>query len=90
MPFKDECRICGTKRQRNLIVEYTKKKGQTILAYLVDKTTGDKWVICRRCQMLLDSGYHVEDLRMFPGLISGQNPKYRYKDGKQIWRTKND
>ena len=49
---EEKCHICGTARKRNLIIDYIKKKSQTVGEFLFDVTSGDKHVICYRCQSL--------------------------------------
>lgn len=76
------CHICGTKRQRNLIVSRTKKKGANILEFLFHATdkNSDQHVICKRCDMLALS---ADMLRYGKDWYFGR-PMYRYKNQRQI------
>jgi hypothetical protein len=86
-PDKPACHICGTKRQRNLIISYLKKKGESILwvlhgdpyqAFRDGKL--DRNVICHRCSMLELS---QDDLRYLKDRYFPAGDMRRYKDLRQ-------
>ena len=74
------CHICGTKRQRNLIISYIKKKHQSIEDYLINPLSGDRHVICFRCDSL---NLSVDDLRYMKDRYFLSGFMGRYKDLKQ-------
>lgn len=77
---KPACHICGTKRKRNLIISYIKKKHQSVEDYFINPLSGDRHVICYRCDSLnlsVDDLRYMKD-RYFPSGFMG-----RYKDLKQ-------
>ena len=83
---KPSCHICGTKRQRNLIISYCSKKGESVFYTLSGDPEQafregrlDRIVICHRCSMLdlsSDDLRYMKD-RYFPGDMK------RYKDINQ-------
>lgn len=90
---KNQCAICGTRRQRNLIKEYvTTKKAPTMailkLAMGVSQEILEEEgflvsrIICKRCKYLVDSG-EIKYKNIAPDWIFGA-PRYRYRDQKQI------
>lgn len=76
---KPACHICGTRRQRNLIISFGKSKKQSMKDYLLNPTSGERHVICHRCASLNLSGDDLRYMkdRYFPGKMG------RYKDLKQ-------
>ena len=46
------CRICGTKRQRNLILSYAKKSDQTFEEFILGVSPCEIHAICLRCSSL--------------------------------------
>lgn len=98
--MKNECFICGSRRQRNLLVSYQSTsftRSLLVLLYSHDKLERlykegkvDKRVICKRCQFLEDVEYlRSEDIpfigdRYYPA----DRGMYRYKDRIQLFRTK--
>jgi|GEM_PF-6159212 len=86
-PAKPVCHICGTKRQRNLIISYSTKKGESffwILSENQEETYQDgkinRTVICHRCSMLDLSG---DDLRYLKDRYFPAGDMKRYKDLRQ-------
>jgi hypothetical protein len=77
---KPACHICGTKRQRNLIISFCKAKHQSMSEYLVNPESGDRHVICYRCDALNLSG---DDLRYMKDRYFPKGDMRRYKDLEQ-------
>jgi hypothetical protein len=84
---KPACHICGTKRQRNLIISYLSKKGESVLWTLCEDKERlyregklDRHVICHRCSMLDLSG---DDLRYMKDRYFPKGGMRRYKDIEQ-------
>jgi hypothetical protein len=74
---KPACHICGSRRQRNLIISYSKRKGQSIEDYLLNPIDGERHVICFRCDSLnlsSDDLRYMKDRYFLPGFMG------RYKD----------
>lgn len=77
---KPACHICGTRRQRNLIISFSKRKDQPMREYLVNPESGDRHVICYRCDALNLSG---DDLRYMKDRYFPKGEMRRYKDLEQ-------
>lgn len=79
---KPQCRICGTRRQRNLIFRYQMiDKPNWIFTIPLPRTR--PYITCVRCDLITSHGERKEDFSMFPELFFGK-PKYRYRNGNQI------
>jgi len=80
------CFICGSRRQRNLIVSYSSVKGESVFWVLsgdpeqaVKDGKLERHVICYRCDSL---NLSVDDLRYMKDRYFPKNMR-RYKDLKQ-------